>query len=147
MLQILNLILPALIPSWRFFDAIAPSPRIEISLLESRAEKPTVWQEFRPQPPRVTVAAMLKRMVYNPRWNETLFLVSCAERLTANPNEHSQLEILNRIRADFGRGLSGKPAPAYLQYRLLFVSADGEKLAKQVTFTSPVYPFTEDTGP
>ena len=28
----LRLLLPALIPSWRFFDVIAPSPRIEYAL-------------------------------------------------------------------------------------------------------------------
>ncbi|MBL4787683.1 MAG: hypothetical protein JKY60_01040 [Kordiimonadaceae bacterium] len=146
MLQTLKLLLPALLPSWRFFDAIAPSPRIEFSLLQSRTEKSVLWQEFRPRPPCVPASVMLTRMVYNPRWNETLFLVSCAERLTVNPTKHSQLEILNRIKADLaGDGASETTAP-YLQYRLHFVSADGEELTKQVTFTSPVYPYSEDTS-
>ena len=30
-----KLLLPALIPSWSFFDVIAPSPRIEYALLRS----------------------------------------------------------------------------------------------------------------
>ena len=35
MLQTVKLLLPALIPSWRFFSTIAPSPRIEFALLDA----------------------------------------------------------------------------------------------------------------
>ena len=38
MRQIIRLLLPALIPSWRFFDVVAPSPRIEFVLLETAGD-------------------------------------------------------------------------------------------------------------
>ena len=80
MLRPLALLLPALIPSWRFFDVIAPSPRIEFAMLTS-PDSAAVWQAFRPRPARVALSTMLGRLFWNPRWNESLFLVSCAERL------------------------------------------------------------------
>src|SRR6187402_3359239 len=97
MLQTIKLLLPALIPSWRFFDTIAPSPRIEFTLLQSVQGVAGDWQEFRPRPSSLAVHEMLVRMFWNPRWNETLFLVSCAERLLTAPTEHSSHEIFNRI--------------------------------------------------
>ena len=100
MLQTLKLLLPALIPSWRFFDTIAPSPRIEFALLKTARDASGRWQEFRPRPARLPISTMLKRMFWNPRWNESLFLVSCAERLMESPTEHSSQEILARIEAD-----------------------------------------------
>ena len=39
MLRTLKLLLPVLIPSWRFFDFIAPSPRIQFSLLKTELKK------------------------------------------------------------------------------------------------------------
>ena len=44
MLQTLKLLLPALIPSWRFFDTIAPSPRIEFTLLKTAQDAPGDWR-------------------------------------------------------------------------------------------------------
>lgn len=140
MLQTVTLLLPALIPSWRFFDRIAPSPRIEFALLETEQETPGNWQEFRPRPVRLGALDFLRRMVFNPRWNESLFLVSCAERLMQHPTEHSSQEIHKRIEADLKRD---KIAAAYLQFRLVFVSRDGTQLQKHITYLSPVYPYAK----
>lgn len=118
MLRPFTLLLPALIPSWRFFDVIAPSPRIEYALLPGETA-PGDWREFRPRPERVSLAAMLGRLVWNPRWNETLFLVSCAERLVDEPTAHSEDEIFRRIAAD----LADAPEP-WLTFRLVFVHRD-----------------------
>ena len=94
-LNTLKLLLPALIPSWNFFDVIAPSPRIEYTLLNSQNESVTDWQEFRPRPEQLSFIQLLFRLLLNPRWNETLFMVSCAERILQNPTEyqHSENEI------------------------------------------------------
>lgn len=138
MLQTLKLLLPALIPSWRFFDTIAPSPRIEFTLLKSARDDTGQWREFRPRPARLTVGAMLKRMFWNPRWNESLFLVSCAERLMQNPTEHSRQEIFNRITAELARNSIDVAAMPYLQFRLVFWSREGAQLQKHITYTSPV---------
>lgn len=133
MLHGLKLLLPALIPSWRFFDTIAPSPRIEYALLND-PHAVAAWQEFRPRPVRLSFGKMLLRMVWNPRWNESLYLVSCAERLMANPTAHSELEIIERIKAE-----NADASAPWLQFRLVFVSRQGEGTRKDITFTSPVY--------
>lgn len=146
MLQTLKLLLPALIPSWRFFDAIAPSPRIEFTLLNSARDMSGNWQEFRPRPDRLSIFDMLKRMFWNADWNESLFLVSCAERLIANPTAHSSDEILTRIRAECAR-LSVDPlATPYLQFRLVFVTRDETAIEKHILHISPVHRYLGGAG-
>ena len=139
MLQTLKLLLPALIPSWRFFDTIAPSPRIEFTLLSAAQDASGRWQEFRPRPARLSISNMLKHLFWNPRWNESLFLVSCAERLMASPTEHSSQEILTRIEAELQRKSIDVSATPYLQFRLVFLSREGSQLQRQITFISPIH--------
>lgn len=142
MLEPLKLLLPALIPSWRFFDVIAPSPRIEFALLNTPEDTQGSWQEFYPRPLHLPIRSMLKRMLWNPHWNETLYLVSCAERLMQNGCKHSRLEIAQRIKTHLQHShANGKP---YMQFRLVFVSKQGEALQKLVTFVSPVHPCVGD---
>ena len=123
----LALLLPALIPSWNFFDVIAPSPRIEYALLASPDAIPD-WREFRPRPQQVSPAAMLGRLFWNARWNETLFLVSCAERLKDQPTAHSEDEIFRRIAADIA------PAAPWLTFRLVFVHREREAIVREVAY-------------
>ena len=130
----LALLLPALIPSWNFFDVIAPSPRIEYALSSSPKAPKGDWREFRPRPQRVSAWAMLCRLLWNPRWNETLFLVSCAERLINAPTDHSQDEIFSRIAADLGPW-GGETKP-WLSFRLIFVSREGQAIQREVLFQS-----------
>ena len=124
-----KLLLPALIPSWRFFDRIAPSPRIEFIVLESAWDTSENWQEFRPRPAQFSIVGMAKRIVWNPRWNEQLFLVSCAERLAENPTAHSigqwEQEIWRRIAA----ALPFNPEAPFLKFRLVFVSREETHIA------------------
>lgn len=124
----LALLLPALIPSWNFFDVIAPSPRIEYALLAAPDAAPD-WREFRPRPQRVSVPAMLGRLVWNPRWNETLFLVSCAERLIDEPTAHSEDEIFRRIAAELAAGPGD-----WLAFRLVLVHREGDEIVREVAY-------------
>lgn len=128
----LQLLLPALIPSWNFFDVIAPSPRVEFAVTSSAEAAPEAWREFRPRPHRLTPGAMAARMLWNPRWNESLFLVSCAERLIDNPTAHSEDEIFKRIAADLARG--PETAEGWLAFRLVFVAREGEAILREVLF-------------
>lgn len=139
MLNTVKLLLPALVPSWRFFSVIAPSPRVEITTLKTAKDRQCDWQEFRPRPDAVSVGTMLKRMFYNARWNETLFVMSCAERYTKNPSEHSREEILTRIKAELKQNGGVQSDKPFLQFRLVFVYRNGAQLEKQVTYLSPVY--------
>lgn len=139
----LNLLLPALIPSWRFFDEIAPSPRIEYALLNAEQSAVQTWQEFHPIPARLSAGDILKNMVYNARWNERLYLVSCAERLMKNGSERCQSEIFERIQTVLKRERAGSTGTPYLQFRLVFItrSTDAkDALDRHITFISPVLP-------
>jgi hypothetical protein len=142
MLQILKLLLPALIPSWRFFDTIAPSPRIEFALLKTAQDAPGSWQEFRPRPAQLSMSCMLKRMFWNPCWNESLFLVSCAERLMEHPTKHSSQEILKRINAELEASAIDAMATPYLQFRVVVVIRDDKQLRKHITFISPLHHYS-----
>lgn len=134
MLGPLKLLLPALIPSWNFFDVIAPAPRVECALLASPGDATGTWREFRPRPQRVSVPTMLARLVWNPRWNQTLFMMSCAERLAEDRTPtHSEAELFRRIAADLAAEPED-PARPWLVFRLVFVSREGEALTEEVVF-------------
>lgn len=128
----LKLLLPALIPSWNFFDVIAPAPRVEYALLASPGDTSGTWREFRPRPEQVSLATLLTRLVWNPRWNQTLFVMSCAERLAEDRTPaHSEAELFKRIAADIAVEPQDPTRP-WLCFRLVFVSRDGEALAEEV---------------
>ena len=143
MLHSFSLLLPALIPSWRFFDTITASPRIEFALLKTADEVADEWQEFRPRPAHLTLASRLKRLFWNPRWNESLFLVSCAERLMENPTQHSLQEIKNRIQAECHRHKIDTTATPCFQFRLVFVERHDKHLRKHMTYLSAPHSFSD----
>jgi len=142
--RILRLLLPAVIPSWRFFDVIAPSPRIQFTLLQSKDEsscESREWHEFRPRPVRLSFLQMLGRMLWNPERNESLFLVSCAERILQQPTEHSENEILKRIAAELrADNFNSTTTATYLQFRLLLVQRKNAQLCQEVVFRSRIQP-------
>lgn len=139
MLNTLKLLLPALMPSWRFFSEIAPSPRIEVALLDKAENEDAAWQEFRPRPQHVSLSQMFLRMFYNAHWNENLFLMSCAERYTKNSTDHSLDEIVLRIKTEFERESGDDHKHPFMKFRLVFVHRDDGKLQKHVTFVSTAY--------
>lgn len=139
MLNTLKLLLPALMPSWRFFSEIAPSPRIEIAVLDKADSEDAAWHEFRPRPDHVSPIQMFFRMFYNAHWNEGLFLMSCAERYTKSPADHSIDEIVTRIRTELECEVDDVQNYPFMRFRLVFVHRDGGKLLKHVTFVSTVY--------
>lgn len=111
---------------------IAPAPRVEYALLASPGDTSGTWREFRPRPEQVALATLLKRLVWNPRWNQTLFVMSCAERLAEDRTPaHSEAELFKRIAADLAVEPQD-PARPWLCFRLVFVSRDGEALTEEV---------------
>lgn len=127
----IQLLLPALIPSWNFFETIEASPRIEYALLSGPDVADADWREFRPRPARVPFAAMLARLIWNPRWNESLFLVTCAERLLDAPAAHSEDEIFRRVAADFADSSADGP---WLSVRLILVHEEAGAIRRDVAF-------------
>ncbi len=132
----LSLLLPALIPSWRFFKTVEPSPRIEISLAQEGGWSD--WAERRPRPAHVGFWAMLRRMFWNPAWNADLYLVSCAERMTAGYCAHSDAQIIAGVR----EALTGQGARLF-RYRLVFVLREEARMVMFIEYESPVLPLRE----
>jgi hypothetical protein len=127
----LRLLLPALIPSWNFFDVIAASPRVEYALSPAPDVSETAaWREFRSRPQTVPLPAMLGRLVWNPRWNESLFVTSCAERLIDHPTAHSEDEIFRRLAADLA------PDDAWLSFRIVLLSQGAKGLAREIAYVA-----------
>lgn len=133
-LRAVRLLLPALVPSWNFFDVVAPSPRVQYALTDTPEATPADWTEFRPRPAHVPVATMLRRLLWNSRWNDSLFVMSCAERLVDHPTAHSEDEIFRRIAADLARAPDAAGLPPILRFRLVFVSRDGETLNRETLY-------------
>lgn len=136
MLRALKLLAPALIPSWKFFDVIAPSPRIQYALLAAQTDDPDDWREFRPRPASLSPAAMLVRLFWNPRWNESLYLVSCAERLIDEPTAHAEDQIHARIAVDLAQAPNADDLPPWLVFRLLFLRDEAGAVVGEVLHQS-----------
>ena len=132
MLNSLRLLAPVLVPSWRFFDTITASPRIEVLPLGPDGAPRGEWREFRPRPQRLPLRSFLVRLLWNPGWNETLYLTSCAERLLEEESTFRVAEIARRIAAI----LDPEETPSF-QFRLVLVSRAGEVLQKEVAYLSP----------
>ena len=145
----LRLLLPAIVPSWRFFDGVSASPRLDYAVLNAPDDPAGLWQEFRPRPARLTLWTMLYRLLWNAQWNESLFLVSLAERLVsaaATPATcaHSERELLLRVARHLDRHSAGDPH-THLQIRLRFVSRVGpaEEMASRIVYHSDPWPIAE----
>lgn len=128
MLRWMILLLPALIPSWRFFQTIEPSPRIEYRVHGDRLGS---WRPMCPQPDRVSPGQMMIHLVWNPARNDALFLTSCAERILVDGRDHAKQEILRRIR-----DIEGITADDIVQFRLVTVQRVGNALERSVAYTS-----------
>lgn len=128
MLRTLSLLLPALIPSWRFFKTVAPSPRLFYRLDGGE------WAAIRPRPEQVLLRMMLRRLLWNPDWNEGLYLVTLSERLVDAPSDHSLRELNTRIAR-----MTAAPRGAQLQFRLTFVTRDGDQIvAEELYLSDPI---------
>ena len=91
------------------------------------------WQAFRPRPQSLSTLDMLRRLIWNPRWNETLFLNSCAERLSQGITpDHSVREILTRLKRD----LAPTSDASHFKFRLVFVHREDDQLTSEDIFVS-----------
>ena len=147
MLHAIKLLLPVLIPSWRFFDEITPSARIEFCMLPHADATPDQWYTLRPKPAHLPFRTMLLRLFWNPDWNESLFLVSCSERLIMQPTKHSIDEIVTRIQSKMRQEAKTKnaPAPSCMQFRLQCISREGGHLNTETVFLSDIYPSNNES--
>lgn len=144
----LSLLLPALIPSWRFFDRIGPAPCIQCAVTLSTAMPPLeAWREVRPAPRHVRPITAIARLFWNAPRNETLFLASCAERLLDDPSPERADRLWARL-ADIVRAeLRAHPGPEsrashgglpcpFLRVRIVEVTREGDDLVRTVMYVS-----------
>ncbi len=124
----IELLLPALFPSWRFFKQVGPSPRVQYRVLV--AGHVGEWQESHPIPESVSLGRMARRMLWNPQRNTQLYMVSLSERLVSGLVTHSEAE-LNRLIAQQLDGQAGD-----LQFRLMFLTPEGDKITGTVIYES-----------
>lgn len=133
----LKLLLPVIFPSWRFFSSIGPSPRVQFTFLEKETDEPSVWQEFRPKPARVSFLQGLHRLLHNPQWNETLYINTCAERLFEEYSAMREQEIMRRILASVNCGeITAKSNDMFLQFRISVIVREGNEITDSVIFAS-----------
>ena len=133
----IKLILPILFPSWRFFSAIDASPRIQFAFLENEIAEPHLWYEFRPRPARISFIESLCRLLWNPRWNETLYLNTCAEHLLDEYSVMREQEILNRILSAVSEGeITLDPNTHFLLFRISTVIRENKLVTQPVMFIS-----------
>lgn len=129
MLRLLALLIPVLIPSWRFFKSVEPAPKVQYARLATRIDHATRWQDARPKPNHISLPTMLRRLFWNPDGNEALYLISLAERLSAAPNPHSSAEITRLLTAQ----LAALNPTGYLQFRITFTQRKGATLVEEIT--------------
>lgn len=133
-----RLLLPALIPAWRFFDAIGPSPRLEWRWRDSRRRPLGPWHAFAPRPAALGPGQILRRLAWNPRWNEALYAMRCAERILEGERDFPVNELTRRLR-DALADIATEPV-AYFEFRVVaHTRADG-RLVHAVAWRSPLLP-------
>ncbi|MEP3537882.1 hypothetical protein [Ascidiaceihabitans sp.] len=83
---------------------------------------------------------MLRKLFWNPAWNDDLFMVSLSERLTLAPSTHSIDEIRARITRQAQRGAPSLSPTSQLQFRLVFISrgdaSDASAIVTETTYVS-----------
>ncbi len=111
----LQLLLPVLFPSWRFFLEVGPSPRLEYRLACDEN-----WRSATHRPARLGLRETLKRLIWNPDWNESLYLLSFAERLVDDPAAQNAHLLARRIAARVPE------QEGSLQFRVTFATGSGQ---------------------
>ena len=134
-MNIVRLILPILIPSWRFFDRVGPAPLIQIcrqNHCHSKKEQ-VIWEDIGVYAlPVFNVQSFIQRLFWSPLRNEYLYLVSLSERLICQEEEFAEQQIFHILTRHY-------PDIDHLQFRLVFADRDNEVITNHVVYTSCCY--------
>jgi hypothetical protein len=81
---------------------------------------------------------MIRRIFWNPRWNESLYMATCAEKLLENFSHMHEDELLTRLGVAIANGETGDKiaAPAWLIFRIVVFKRESELIVQQVGFIS-----------
>lgn len=132
LLKTINLLLPVLLPSWRFFKTVAASPRVEVRVTTDGHMSD--WVSNQPESDRIGPSTMIGRLFWNPQRNNQLYMVSLSERLAECETTHSTQELARLVRAT----LSGREGA--FEYRVLFLQRDDDEIIRCVDYQSPLLP-------
>lgn len=121
-------------PSWRFFDEIAPSPRIEYRQLQGKDEKIDNWQNLSIRPEKISPYQTIFSLFHNPQWNNYLYINSCAENLMQEPSVEKEQELAKATLATIKNTNIN-----YFQFRLLFICREGQELKTYTGYISKIY--------
>ena len=123
--NMIKLLLPILFPSWRFFSGVGMSPRFDLGFTVDEATLPAEWIPFRPLPERLSLWSALKHLVHNPRWNELLFMNSCAERLFEGGDVFYREEIAQHLLMAIESGdITVKHPAHFMCFRIRAIYSD-----------------------
>ena len=163
--RVLRMVIPVLVPSWRFFDSIGPSPRLEYQWQAPDApEDPAqAWTPWVLTPARVGVGTMFARLLFNAARNETLYLLACCERLVDDASHHAEQEIAARLAAHLGEERLAAhlgeerlaahlknerlAAPGLVRFRIVEVYPEAGQLQRQVAFVSAPFAVAAAASP
>ena len=124
MLRLAHLYLPSLFPSWRFFEEIGPSPRIEF-----RRASDSAWSELAPPPAPRRPLDFLARLFHSPAWNEHLYLVSTAIRQSVEPTPLTQATLSRLVASRIG---GTEP----FTFRIVYLAREGDQIGKFLEYES-----------
>lgn len=146
MLATLRLLLPALIPSWRFFDSVRPSPRIEFALFDVSNTRDIEWHAFQAHVPHLPLSAMLKRLFWNPDWNDYLYSMSCAARLLDEPTRAREEALLRRVATAAQRSERARDtrSPKSIRVRIVVLKREGDRITRELMYLSAAQPLRSD---
>ena len=129
------LLLPAVIPSWRFFDEIAPSPRLEYAVFDDMDKETYNWRELQLNDDKISIIDLIKRLFYNSARNHSLYIMSLSERIAGEDCAHAKKEVLRIVKLKLQQ-LYGSPEARFFRYRLVFKLRVGSKIERHVYFMS-----------
>ena len=84
---------------------------------------------------------MALRLLWNPQWNENLFLTSCVEKLIDDPSARAMDELLSRVAGtiDLGDNCEGAISELYLKVRALVIKRVNGAIIQEIVFISEPY--------
>ena len=133
------LILPIVIPSWRFFDVIAPAPHIEYGWADSATSSAFAWWPFLPTPATIAWPLRLRHLWSNAARNETLYLLACADQVCYAASARAATEIRARLERAVANG-SIERQGLYLCLRIRTVERVGTALQETVVYSTLPWP-------
>ena len=139
MMRALQLFLPVLFPSWRFFPEVGPSPRIEYALLSGPDDAAPTWMAFAPPPAALSFAQSLKSLFWNPARNASLFLVTCSEQFIGNDAQPALEHLTDYVR-DGALRQNPTTTHEYFQFRLIAVFREEDEITRTEVYRSSVLP-------